>query len=701
LVIQSAYQQEQDKLKGTFAEIAKQLGSIGPRYYGDDYVEQLLDEKREENRQRLELLAREPYFGRLDFQENATASPSQLYIGKRGMEQADSVRPYIIDWRAPVASLFYSFTGGEDKVEYEAPDGLIEGWVHRKRNLAIRDRILERVVDSYVRGGENLGVTDEFLLYRLGENKDNRLRDIVSTIQAEQDQIIRAPREKALIIQGAAGSGKTTVALHRLAFILYRYRDEVKAENMIIFAPNLMFLDYISGVLPELGVGNIRQTTFTDWAIEMLEGTVKLTGDDSSEWFALSGHNRNVTSETPGRYKGSLFYRELIEEKLRQYEIILLPQEEFIPWDGKRLTVDTMREWYDGELSRYPFAERIERLIARMKRWLDIAASDIAFHPSGNEQLKNAKKRLQVYVKKLIVPDPLHFYKQLFGVGKSGKSTLDLSGMIPSDVYQTTAFRLARNEVAYEDLAALLWIRIAFKGIDGHRFDHVVLDEAQDASPFQIAVMQAHMKIPSFTILGDLAQGIHEYRGIHQWEELYPLFESEAIAYHSLRQSYRSTTEIIEFANQILSKTDTGLPLAIPVFRSGDLVQVKQLDVDNERISFILEFIRKERSNGMHTIALITRTSDEAKSLFADLQDKEPEAQLMEENQTNYRGGLSVLPAYLAKGLEFDAVLLPNVNSELYGSSTRDAKLLYVACTRALHSLCLLYAGDRSFWISN
>jgi DNA helicase-2/ATP-dependent DNA helicase PcrA len=270
------YKEEQPRLQNTFREIDDQRADIGPIYRGKDYVEQLLEAKREETRQRLELLANEPYFGRLDFREEGKSEPLPLYIGKRGLDHKKTSAPYVIDWRAPVASLFYSFTGGDAPVTYEAPDGTIQGDIHRKRNLSIRDKELQRVVDSYERGGDNIGLNDEFLLYRLGDKKDNRLRDIVSTIQAEQDLIIRAPRYKALIIQGAAGSGKTTVALHRLAFLLYQYQQQIRAERMIIFAPNTMFLDYISGVLPELGVGNVRQTTFAEWALDILSGDVRL-----------------------------------------------------------------------------------------------------------------------------------------------------------------------------------------------------------------------------------------------------------------------------------------------------------------------------------------------------------------------------------------------------------------------------------------
>lgn len=188
------------------------------------------------------------------------------------------------------------------------------------------------MVDSYVRDRDNLGVADEFLLYRLEENKDNKLRDIVSTIQAEQDRIIRSAKNKALIIQGVAGSGKTTVALHRLAYLLYQYREQIRAENMIIFAPNSLFLDYISGVLPELGVGGIQQTTFAAWALERLQHEVTLSdpAERFSKWFALAGYPCDSIEQTAGRVKGSLRFLQMIEQALAAYEA------SFIPDDNRR-----------------------------------------------------------------------------------------------------------------------------------------------------------------------------------------------------------------------------------------------------------------------------------------------------------------------------------------------------------------------------
>ncbi len=693
-----AYEEEETRLAETLGEIDRQLAGIGPRYYGDDYVEQVLDAKREENRVRLELLAAEPYFGRIDWREAGRPEPVPLYIGKRGMDRAKTNEPYVIDWRAPVASLFYSFTGGEAAVEYEAPEGIITGEVHRKRNVSVRDRELQRVVDSYVRGGDNLGLSDEFLLYRLGERKDNRLRDIVSTIQAEQDEIIRAPKNKALIIQGAAGSGKTTVALHRLAYLLYRYQEQMRAERMIIFAPNAMFLDYISGVLPELGVGNVRQTTFADWALALL-GDVKLSVDEENErWFRMANVRPAIDAMTPGRFKGSIAYKDWIDGELKRYEADYLPDQPFEAWEGRTLPLAMIREWFGTEYRHYPLAQRKERLAARINRWLEMQLGEIADPKRRKERSKTGKARLRAYANKLPAAEALPFYRYLYGAATSGSSAdnCPAAGRIPAALAASTRKDLKSGIVRAEDLPALVWIHRAFHGAAGQHFDHVVIDEAQDVSPFQVELLKAYMGEPSFTVLGDLAQGIHAYRGVHRWEEIAGLFEASYQAYHELRQSYRSTLEIIEFANRFIPYTDSGLPPAVPVFRSGEPVDVVQAGSGDEQAAWIRTYAAMARQQGMRTVAVIGRTAEDCERMHARLAELGLEASLLREGQSAYRGGISVVPVYLAKGLEFDAVVVFDVDAERYAADPQDAKLLYVGCTRALHRLALLCGGDAS-----
>ncbi|MBJ6360975.1 HelD family protein [Paenibacillus sp. GCM10012307] len=690
-----AYEEEQARLKETMEEISQQIEGIGDRYYGDNFVEQLLDAKREEDRNRLGLLLAEPYFGRLDFMEEQTDKTLPLYIGKRGMEDSKTGEPYIIDWRAPVASLFYTFTGGEEPVVYEAPEGPVGGEVLLKRNLSVRKQALERVVDSYVRGGDNLSLTDEFLLYRLGEKKDNRLRDIVSTIQAEQDRIIRAPRLTALIIQGAAGSGKTTVALHRLAYLLYQYQDQVRPERMVIFAPNTMFLDYISGVLPELGVGDVRQTTFADWVIDLLDRPKLLEKDmaEGKQWFSV-GNARNEQFElSPGRCKGSLVFKDKLDQFIARYEADYLPGQDFEAWSGKVLPAADIAAWFRVEYRHYPLAPRRERLTARMNRWLEMELNQIGDPKIRKERSKTSKQRMRAYVKRLGELDALQLYRQLFD---TLAADLGDGVNIPVAVVEQTRRDLKKSIVRQEDLAPLAWLHLAFHGTPAQKLDHVVLDEAQDVPPLQIEVLKVCMNEASFTILGDLAQGIHAYRGIQRWEEFTALFSPDRRSYHELRQSYRSTMEIIEFANTILPFTDTLLPPAQPVFRSGEPVRIRELTEGEDRISYIRNFIAVNEQDGMATIAVIARTEEDSAALCQALLNQGVEASLISEGQRGYSGGISVVPVYLTKGLEFDAVLLLDVDAERYTAAPQDAKLLYVGSTRALHRLELVYQGEAS-----
>lgn len=706
---QSAYQEEESRLREVIVEIDRQLERLRsiPVYTGHDFTEQVLEAGREEKRQALAKSLPEPYFGRLDFQENGTGEKKPLYIGKVGFDKEEAGdHPMVIDWRAPVASLFYSFTGGTEPASFEAPEGLIEGLVYLKRNVVIRKQILERVSDTYNRESGGPAVSDEFLVYRLGENKDNRLRDIVSTIQAEQDKIIRAAKNTALIIQGVAGSGKTTVALHRLAYLLYQYKEQVHAEKMIIFAPNLMFLDYISDVLPELGVGDIQQRTFGDWAAELL-GIELFSGDHAQtlhRWFEIEpGRGTpDINDEVSGRYKGSLRLMGLIRRFVERMEENALPDEDFIPWDGAVLKREAIAEWFEQEYKPYPIAKRKERLLARLHRWIEM---ELKKSPSGavmKERKKKAAQREKAYANRWPKFEPLALYKQLFGASKAaGAWVEELAGEIPADVLKATRKDLKQNIVREEDLPALLYFHCLLHDITGEqRFDHIVIDEAQDFSPFQVAVLDLFVRGHSFTILGDLSQGIHAYRGVHAWEEMSSLFKEEETAYFALTRSYRSTMEIIEFANGILEKGVGSELLAVPVFRSGDAVRLIPYGSCSSRTKDLKRAMESLIAKDYRTVAILTRTLREAEELHVELRAEWPELNLIDGSEGTYQGGYSVLPVYLSKGLEFDAVIVADADAGHYAEKAWDAKLMYVGCTRALHELWLLHGEARPSYVT-
>lgn len=703
---QSAFQEEHHRLKDTLDIIEQQYEKVHHvvPYTGHDFTLQVLEDNRKQQEERLAQARKEPYFGRIDFEENGKDEALKLYIGKRGVHRSAEVEneayPLVIDWRAPIASLFYSFSGGTAPVTYDSLDGPIEGIVHLKRNLAVRSQQLQRVVDTYNRSEGDSHVTDEFLVYRLGENKDNRLRDIVSTIQAEQDRIIRAPKNTALFIQGVAGSGKTTVALHRLAYLLYQYQEQIRADKMMIFAPNRMFLNYISDVLPELGVGNIQQQTFPDWALAVMDMQLSVTLASPMEqvetWYGSLDSRPVLNDQVSGRFKGSLSFLTYIDQLMKESEQHAVPTIDFSPWDGNILPYAIIYSWFHEEYRSYEPAKRKERVMARIQRWIQMELKREHSKTILKDKKKLSTQRLKAYMKKWPALDTWLMYRSLFDPKAQSSETVANSFVIPEPVRKETFAYLKKNIVRHEDLAALLYLHILLHGIPSeYRYDHIVIDEAQDFSPLQIAVLDRFAKNHSFTILGDLSQGIHAYAGIHDWSEMRELFEAEATDYFALTRSYRSTMEIIRFANVILERGVGTDMLAVPVFRSGQKVRIVSSKA-NERAKQLKHIIADFQNSGHNTIALLTRTAEEARELHVALQaeaegDLEQRIHLIDGNEQQYEGGISVLPVYLSKGLEFDAVLVIDVDEHRYPSSLLDAKLLYVGCTRALHELWILH----------
>ncbi|MDA2729254.1 UvrD-helicase domain-containing protein [Bacillus cereus] len=680
------FEEELQKMKDTLRTMDDQLAQLEkiPVYYGDDFKEQILESMRESNRQNLRIGVQEPYFGRLDFQEDGKEEVMPIYIGKVGVSDKDTMKPIVIDWRAPVASMFYSFTGGDELAFYQSPDGLVEGDVYLKRNISIRKRELERVVDTYVKGNEDVSHADDFLLYRLGENKDNKLKDIVSTIQSEQNDIIRAERNLPLLIQGVAGSGKTTIALHRLAFLIYEYREQLEAERMIVFAPNSLFLDYISSVLPELGVGNINQTTFPDWALRTLDDSVKLkqTEEKLKEAFSIHRDERKVML---GKLKGTLEFKSFIEEQMVQIEKELVPTINFEAWDKAVIPVEDIKKWMQVEYKHYPLKKRRERLVGRMKRWIEI---ELKKYGETNEKKllkKEATKRLNTYMKFWPKMSALSLYSSIL----KSKEILEV---LPEELVKETEKNCRKKEVYVEDLPALIYIHHRITGIEiGQKFHHVVIDEAQDFSPFQVYVLKEITLGNSFTILGDLSQAIYDYQGIEDWSAFKEVFQETG--YYELTRSYRSTKEIIEFANEIIKNAEIPVGLAMPVFRSGEEVKVIHTE---DQFTEILKTLKQLQNADVKTIAVIGRTDDECRDMYEKLTNAGLTVNVIEADQSKYEGGISVVPVYLAKGLEFDAVLLIDVDEEHYKNTKHDAKLLYVGCTRSLHDLWIFHSGEAS-----
>lgn len=403
-----------------------------------------------------------------------------------------------------------------------------------------------------------------------------------------------------------------------------------------------------------------------------------------------------------GRFKGSIEFKHYLDDCLTRYEQGSIPDKDFEAWENTSLSVEVISEWMTHEYKHYPFAKRRERVIARIKRWIEIELKKTPELHLQKDLKKKASQRLKTYLKGYQEHTPFSFYKQLFKL-KNRPSYLptELLNHFPSDIITSTNQTFKKKEIELEDLAPLMYIRNKLFGIErSDYFDHVVIDEAQDFSPFQVALLKEQALGNSFTILGDLAQGIHAYQGIIEWEEFTSLFDEGEADYHQLEQSYRSTMEIISFANEVISKANLSVSLANPVFRSGEKVKVEQVEHER-RVSAIIDAVRQIRTETVDTVAVIGRTERECIQLHASLEEAGLPSTIIHSKQREYKGGISVLPAYLSKGLEFDAVLIVDVDATHYLLSDQDAKLLYVACTRALHKLWLFYCGQASALIEN
>lgn len=703
-----AYQEEREHLDRTLARIDAELlrrlrlseivvedtDQFEESMHAIRAAQEALESLRDEAVARLSVAALEPYFGRIDFVEEGAAEPQVLYIGKSGFAEPGSDQPLVIDWRAPVASLFYGAAAG-GKAAYTAPGGVVTGRLLRKRSLAVKWRRLQHIADADPGVADDGPAIDPFLLYRLQESRDHKLRDIVSTIQAEQNAIIRAEPDRPVLIQGVAGSGKTTVALHRLAYLLYTHRDTMAPERMIIFAPSRMFLDYIADVLPELGVGGIRQVTFQDWALGQLTDRVAPADAEAvlEERFRPGRLPGTGQEDPPGRFKGSLRFKAMLDRALERYEAQAVPEADLVLWPGAEVPYREIRDWYLRHYRRYPLNTRKDRIFARLRTWARAQLEPYRDEPEERDRRKAMVTALRRYLALWPTHSPLTLYREILGLGAPrGKRPLDLGAAVPPDVTEASRY-LLDGTVATEDLAPLVYLQERLEGLaDERRLDHVVIDEAQDFSPFQVDLLRRLTERDSFTILGDLSQAIHAETGVADWSEIAAVFPPGAVQHFRLERSYRSTAGIVTFANRVLARVGLTEGLARPVYREGPPVRLAGV-ARKEWVSAVAEEVRRLQS-AHASVAVVCRTGAEARALADWLRAEGLAPELITPSRHRYLGGLSVIASYLTKGLEFDAVLVADAGAHNYALNRRDARLLYVVCTRALHELSVLYTGE-------
>ncbi|WNR43955.1 RNA polymerase recycling motor HelD [Paenibacillus roseipurpureus] len=667
-----------------------------------------------------------PYFSRIDFQERGEQEREKIYIGLTSFIDNTTDEILIYDWRAPIASLFYDYPPGP--ATYRTPEMDVSGELLLKRQYIIKAGALQDLFDT------GLSIGDEMLQMMLSRSADEKMSSIVTTIQREQNGIIRDDRHKVLVVQGAAGSGKTSVALQRIAYLLYKYRTTLSADNMILFSPNSLFSDYVSRVLPELGEATMQQTTFQDYLTHKLTDTgLRLEDPYDQLEFILTG-----TDTDPGyttriqsiTYKTSEAFLALIEaygEKLKGGGIRFLDLAV-----GKKvlITGDELSERFYSKTSILAIGERMEQLSEWILEQLEVFQADVqkrfyrklVREPKYMGTEPEMKKMSRIKAHKAIAPlkekaqklayiDVLGMYQGIFADGGLQQELAELTGQpLPEGWAAISAFTvkaLEQGDLLYEDATPLVYLKGLLEGqLRIGTIRYCLVDEAQDYSPFHYAYLKKLFPRARFTLLGDWNQGIFTHANAsvtanvtagnaaapsdtHGYSSISELMGEDETETIRLVKSYRSTREITEFACQVLPG---GEPVE-PFSRSGEAPRLLRAADEHELDRLVEEAVQHRREGGAGTIAIICKTERETASAHARLKPRLPELAWIRKDTLHYEAGVMILPAYLAKGLEFDAVIIYNAGAAVYAEA-KERKLFYTACTRPLHHLDVCYLGE-------
>lgn len=673
------FKKEEEKLNHIlmkYDEVMKyyknRINSIFTTYANNQTMIENLTEIYLEKIRLMEKSLNKPYFARLDFKRDGESDIEELYIGKVGVidEKNNNI---IIDWRAPVSSMYYDSNIGD--ASYKAPEGICTGKLLLKRQYEIENKQLKSYQDV------DTVSNDELLKPYLEASVDNRLKNIVSTIQHEQNRIIREPVNKNLIIQGVAGSGKTTVALHRIAYLVYNNRENIKPEQYLIIGPNKFFVNYISGVLPDLDVEDVKQLTYDELCSEILQENITLIDEDVK----LLKSIKNEKELTYQKIKVSMQFKKALDKYIKEIKESIIPIYGVRINEKEIISNEFIKQIYNSfeELDEYDnIKTRLMRTNLFFEKYID---ENIEQYREYSE--KELKKVLKTYFNKLIPKIPKIYQNFLSNLDKYLEISEDIKEQVKINI-----INLKNKKFEFEDLSSLIYLKAKINGIDEYgKYKQIVIDEAQDYGEFTFFSLKFILKNAAFSIFGDLAQSIYQYRSIENWESvLNNTFRYQGEIQYLLK-SYRTTTEIMDSANNITKYIK--LNTAKPVIRHGKKVSFIKYKEKNEQISLIKRILEQYKTQNYKTIAIICKNEEEAQELYIKLEMNDIKNITL--NDTEYNGGICIITSYLAKGLEFDGVIISNSGEEEYDSNKMiDMKLLYVAMTRPLHELTILYKND-------
>ncbi|MFO3726222.1 HelD family protein [Butyricimonas muris] len=610
-----------------------------------------------DKRRRLGKILEIPYFGRIDFKEKKEGSETMpLYIGIHTFYDPNQKMNLIYDWRAPVSSMFYDHELGE--AAYSSPTGEVSGEISLKRQYRIRNGKMEYMIES------SLTVHDDILQKELSANADDKMKNIVTTIQREQNRIIRNEEAPVLIIQGVAGSGKTSIALHRIAYLLYAQKGDISSKDILIVSPNKVFADYISNVLPELGEETVPETSMEQILSGILDNKYKYRNFFEQVTELLDKPAPDFIERI--RYKASFEFISQLDK------FILHAENTYFKATDVQLTrlVTIPAEFIEEQFrrfNRYPMRQRFETMTDYI---LDMMKVKYGFTVTTAER-NLLKKEIQ---KMFTGNNDLQVYKDFF----------EWSG-------QPDMFKTRKNHtLEYADLAPLAYLHMALDGNTvRHRVKHLLIDEMQDYSPVQYKVLQKLYPCRK-TVLGDACQSVNPY-GSSTANIIRKAFVTGEVM--KLCKSYRSTFEITDFAQKILTNEELE-----PVIRHGEHPAILRFKNMEEEISGIANILSTFKTSNHKSLGIICKTEAQAMEMTEKLKAYTSNIYFLSNRSSAFAKGIIVTSAHMAKGLEFDEVIVPRVDDKNY-STPIDKSMLYVAVTRAMHKLTLTYHGKPSGFI--
>jgi DNA helicase-2/ATP-dependent DNA helicase PcrA len=611
-------------------------------------------------------LSTAPYFGKVNFKEDE--EEESIYIGRFGMTPEGLYEPIVVDWRAPISALFYS--GKLGKTKYKAPAGEIEADIIAKRQFIIKKAKLLGMFDSAV------DVKDEILQMVLSANSSEKLKDIIMTIQEEQDNLIRQERNKTIVVNGVAGSGKTTIALHRVAFLLYNYRESLQ-DKVLILGPNSIFMEYISTVLPSLGEVGVKQRTFAEYAMSILGIDEVMSFKEYIE--KVFAKDEEFIKEIA--YKHSEEFIEHLDKEINRVEKYYFEARDIVLRGKVIVSKDEIEEMLNvhyNNMLLFRRTKRIKRVIfgkLRDERDEIFRAIEREFReiissmaPGQLEiERNNIEFNRKLKIRELI-RDVLNVKAELNWINNPDVM----------EIYKTINGEKVLN---VDDLAPILYLKLKLDGIKlKEEIKHVVIDEAQDYSPLQFKVIKELTKCISMTVVGDSNQRLLPLEGDVPMLKLEDMFGDLDIEHFSLEKSYRSTREIMEYANKFLKNTSI-----VPLVRNGEPVVKEKFNMEDELVRYLQNLLSKLNEKGHESIAIVCRDLKEVESLNHKLKELSY-IKVVDREHLIYTGGTVIIPSYFAKGLEFDVVIVVDKEEGSSEEGSED-KIKYIMCTRALHEL--------------